>query len=73
MTVMSVTQPTNGTAALGTAGANVTYTPNADYKGDDSFTYTVNDGTVVQTPPPLSHSPSIRPAWSSWPTRVRNP
>ena len=30
--------------------ATVTYTPNADYFGGDSFTYTVNDGTADSAP-----------------------
>ena len=29
-----------------TCTATVTYTPNADFNGGDSFTYTVNDGTI---------------------------
>jgi VCBS repeat-containing protein len=36
--------PTNGTLS-GTA-PNLTYTPNANYNGADSFTFVVNDGTV---------------------------
>jgi autotransporter-associated beta strand protein len=36
--------PTNGTLS-GTA-PNLTYTPNANYNGADSFTFIVNDGTV---------------------------
>jgi VCBS repeat-containing protein len=39
-----VAGPTNGTLS-GTA-PNLTYTPNADYFGNDSFTFQVNDGTV---------------------------
>lgn len=39
-----VTQPANGSLS-GTA-PNLTYTPNAGFSGTDSFTYTVNDGTV---------------------------
>ncbi len=36
--------PSNGTLS-GTA-PNLTYTPNADFNGADSFTFTANDGTV---------------------------
>jgi hypothetical protein len=38
-----VTQPTNGSLS-GTA-PNLTYTPNANYNGPDSFTFKANDGT----------------------------
>ena len=42
LTVTSVTQPGNG--AVINNGTDVTYTPNADFFGSDSFTYTVGDG-----------------------------
>ncbi len=38
--ITSITQPANGTAELNADGT-VTYTPNPDFSGDDSFTYTV--------------------------------
>ena len=41
------TQPSNGTLS-GTA-PNVTYTPDANYTGSDSFTFKVNDGTLDST------------------------
>ena len=37
-------QPSNGSVTL--SGATATYTPEVNYYGDDSFTFTVNDGTV---------------------------
>lgn len=43
LTVQSVTQGTNGTVQIETNGT-VTYTPDADFNGTDSFTYTVDDG-----------------------------
>lgn len=43
----TVTQPANGTVA-GTA-PNVTYTPDADFAGTDSFTFTVSDGIAEST------------------------
>ena len=40
-------QPANGT--LNGTAPNVTYTPNDGYRGADSFTFTVNDGTVTSS------------------------
>ena len=42
LTVIAVTQGSNGSVT--TNGTTVTYTPNADWNGTDSFTYTVSDG-----------------------------
>lgn len=41
--VSSVTNGANGTASIAPDGAAVTYTPNADFHGTDSFTYTIRD------------------------------
>ncbi len=46
--VTAVTQPAHGTVTIGTGG-NITYTPNANYNGSDSFTYTVTSGGVTET------------------------
>jgi hypothetical protein len=43
----TVTDPSNGTVTL--LDGVVTYTPTSDYNGDDSFTYTVGDGTETAT------------------------
>ena len=42
-TVAIVAPPTHGQLAIDTATGTVTYTPAADYNGDDSFRYTVRD------------------------------
>ena len=44
----SVTQGANGVVTFTSAGT-VTYTPNADFNGADSFTYTVTSGGVTET------------------------
>jgi hypothetical protein len=44
LTVTGVTQGTNGSVAVTNGGANVSYTPNANFFGTDSFTYTISDG-----------------------------
>ncbi|HEY6172912.1 MAG TPA: Ig-like domain-containing protein, partial [Kofleriaceae bacterium] len=46
LTVTSVTQPANGTAAIVDA-RHVSYTPAADFNGTDSFTYTISDAAGV--------------------------
>ncbi len=62
LTVAGVTAPTNGTAE--TDGTTVTYTPEADFNGTDSFAYTVADGaggtataTVTITVTPVNDAP----------------
>ena len=42
LTVESVTQPANGTVINN--GTDVTYTPNPNFNGADTFTYTITDG-----------------------------
>ncbi len=42
LTLVSVQAPVNGTVAI--VGGNVVFTPNPDYNGPASFTYTVSDG-----------------------------
>ncbi|MEW8297072.1 MAG: retention module-containing protein, partial [Candidatus Thiodiazotropha sp.] len=44
LTVTSVTQGTNGTVTIDPVSGNPIYTPNPDFNGSDSFTYTVDDG-----------------------------
>ena len=44
LSVSAVGEAANGTVAINDDGT-VTYTPNADFFGDDSFTYTVSDDT----------------------------
>jgi VCBS repeat-containing protein len=46
MTVAVVTGPANGTLTLNTDGS-FNYTPNANFNGADSFTYTASDGTAT--------------------------
>jgi VCBS repeat-containing protein len=49
MTVTLVGQPTHGDVTLNPNGG-FTYTPDTDYIGPDSFTYTASDGSLTSTP-----------------------
>ncbi len=68
LTVISVTTPSNGTVVINSDGT-VTYTPNADYNGPDSFDYTISDGnggtdtaTVTITVTPVNDAPPAPPS-----------
>ena len=47
-TSLGADRPRNGTATVERDGA-IRYTPNADFHGNDGFTYTVSDGTLTAT------------------------
>lgn len=66
ISVVSVTQPADGTAAVVDGGADVTYTPDADHCNDgtptDDFTYTLSGGataTVAVTVTCINDAPVI--------------
>ena len=44
LTVVSVSQPAHGTAAIDAGDTTLTYVPNLNFTGTDSFTYMVSDG-----------------------------
>ncbi|MEW8465277.1 MAG: tandem-95 repeat protein, partial [gamma proteobacterium symbiont of Ctena orbiculata] len=44
LTVTAVTQGTNGSVSIDPVSGNPVYTPNADFNGTDTFTYTIDDG-----------------------------
>ena len=76
LTVSSVTTPTNGTAVIN-GDNSITYTPNADFNGSDSFSYTINDGngdtdtaTVNVTVNPMNDAPVAGPDNSVTPEDV---
>ena len=48
VTFAITTDPTNGTATL--SGTDITYTPNANFYGTDSFDYTASNGTYTSDP-----------------------
>src|SRR5262249_23031172 len=46
--ITSVTQGSNGSVSFAANGV-ITYTPNANYNGTDTFTYTVTSGGTTET------------------------
>ena len=63
LTIIQVSDPPNGSAVIG--GNEVVYTPNSNFAGTDSFSYTIRDSfgqtddatvTVTVTPPGLNAS-----------------
>ena len=66
LTISSVTQGSHGTVAILAGATAVTYRPNANYFGADTFTYTITDGrggtatgTVNVTVTPVNDAPSF--------------
>ena len=64
LTVVSVSDPANGTAVINPDGT-ISYTPDPDYFGTDTFTYTITDGhggtdvaTVTVTVNPVNDPPT---------------
>lgn len=54
LTYNLVSQPANGTVTTNGTLPDIIYTPDADFYGDDSFTYTVNDGEYDSLPGTVS-------------------
>ncbi len=57
LTYAIVSNPVNGT--LGGTPPNVTYTPNANFTGPDSFTFKANDGIADSAPATISLSVNL--------------
>ena len=49
LTITAKTNGANGTVAITGGGTGLTYTPNLNYFGPDSFTYTISDGVLTDT------------------------
>jgi hypothetical protein len=64
--VVQVSQGDNGVVEIGKDADVVIYTPNPDFNGDDSFTYTASDGdlddsgTVYVTVEPVNDAPRLQ-------------
>ena len=45
LTISALSQPLHGTATISTDGTAIIYDPDDDYRGPDSFSYAISDGT----------------------------
>ena len=69
--IVSVTNPSNG--RLNLVGGRYEYTPNLNYNGSDSFTYTMTDGETTQTAAvsitvtPVNDAPHAYNIWRTLP------
>ena len=68
LTYSIVSDPTNG--SLFGIAPNLTYTPNSDYAGSDSFTFKANDGTVDSNTATVSITVNSIPASGTLNIRV---
>jgi large repetitive protein len=65
LTIMSVTQPANGTVVITGNGTGLTFQPSPNFNGTTTFTYTISDGnggtataTVTVTVTPVNDRPN---------------
>ncbi|WP_415686423.1 Ig-like domain-containing protein [Gillisia hiemivivida] len=79
LTVIDTTNPDNGTVVINENGT-ITYTPNDNFNGSDSFEYTISDGnggtdtaTVTITVNPVDDSPPAPPTVSVTQPTCENP
>lgn len=49
LTITAKTNGQHGSVAIVGAGTQLKYTPNANFNGQDTFTYTISDGTLTDT------------------------
>ncbi len=64
LTIVSATDPVNGAVSIAAGGSDVSYEPDVDFNGTDSFTYSVSDSsgqsdtaTVTVTVSPVNDDP----------------
>ncbi|RKS42742.1 gliding motility-associated-like protein, partial [Gillisia mitskevichiae] len=79
LTIINTTTPSNGIVVINEDGT-ITYTPNSDYNGEDSFEYTISDGNggtdtaiVIITVNPVDDSPPAPPTTSIIQPTCENP
>jgi len=72
--ISNISTPSGGTAVLSGSGetADILYTPNSDFSGTDSFTYTITEGTIYfdQASVTVEVEPKQPPSTSSFSTKI---